>query len=136
MLHPPRLSVYYDDNGDGVADRSDILIKGISTQRVFSRGADHTTNGIRMGIDGWLYIAVGDFGFYKAEGKDGRTLTLLGGGIARVRLDGTELEIYARGTRNIYDMAVDPLLNVFTRDNTNDGGGWDTRLSFIVQGGR
>src|SRR5205807_7317650 len=89
---------------------------------------------IQMGIDGWLYIAVGDFGF-KALGKDGKALEFHGGGVARVRPDGTELEIVTRGQRNIYDVAIDPLLNAFTRDNTNDGGGWDVRLSHIIAGG-
>ncbi|MCE9556983.1 MAG: c-type cytochrome [Planctomycetes bacterium] len=133
VLHPPTLSVYFDDNRDGVADRSEVLVTGISTDQVKHRGADHTTNGIRLGIDGWIYIAVGDFGFVDAQGKDGKKLTLRGGGVARVRPDGTELEIYARGLRNIVDVCVDPRLNLFTRDNTNDGGGWDLRLSHIVQ---
>ena len=48
--------------------------------------------------------------------------------MVRVRPDGTGLEIYSRGTRNILEVAVDPLLNAFARDNTNDGGGWDIRL--------
>ena len=135
VLHPPTLSVYFDDNGDGVADRSQVLLTGISTDQVSRRGADHTTNGIRMGIDGWIYIAVGDFGFLNATGADGKKLTLRGGGVARVRPDGTELEIYAWGLRNIVDVCVDPRLNLFTRDNTNDGGGWDLRLSHIVQSG-
>ena len=122
VLHPPKMTVYYDDDKDGVADRSELLIDGISTpQLVAKRGADHTTNGIRMGIDGWLYIAVGDFGFVKATTKHGQELQFLGGGIARVRPDGTELEIVTRGQRNICDLAVDPQLNFFTRDNTNDG---------------
>ncbi|MCG8584428.1 MAG: c-type cytochrome [Pirellulales bacterium] len=135
VLHPPLISVYHDDNRDGVADRSKVLVTGISTDYVKRRGADHTTNNIRMGIDGWLYIAVGDFGFVDATGTDGKKLSLRGGGVARVRPDGTELEMYAYGLRNIVDMAVDPRLNVFTRDNTNDGGGWDIRLSHIVQSG-
>src|SRR6185369_14595312 len=59
---------------------------------------------------------------------------LHGGGVARVRLDGTGLEVVSRGQRNIYDVAIDPYLNLFTRDNTNDGGGWDVRLSHVVQG--
>ena len=45
-----------------------------------------------------------------------------------MRPDGTGLELYSRGTRNILKVAVDPLLNGFSRDNTNDGGGWDIRL--------
>ncbi|GAG06925.1 unnamed protein product, partial [marine sediment metagenome] len=135
VLHPPNITVYHDDNGDGVADRSKVLITGISTDQVKRRGADHTTNGIRMAIDGWIYIAVGDFGFVDAKGTDGKTLSLRGGGVARFRPDGSELEMYAYGLRNIVDVCIDPRLNVFTRDNTNDGGGWDLRLSHIVQSG-
>lgn len=135
VLHPPTLSVYFDDNSDGVADRSEVLVNGISTDQVKQRGADHTTNGIRMGIDGWIYIAVGDYGFLDAKGTDGKKLTLRGGGVARVRPDGAELEVHAWGLRNIVDVCIDPRLNLFTRDNTNDGGGWDLRLSHIVQSG-
>ena len=31
---------------------------------------DHTTNGPSIGVDGWLYLAGGDFGFINAEGTD------------------------------------------------------------------
>jgi putative heme-binding domain-containing protein len=64
----------------------------------------------------------------KAEGSDGRSLQLRGGGVVRMRPDGTGLELYSRGTRNILEVSLDPLLNGFARDNTNDGGGWDIRL--------
>ena len=134
VLHPPLLTAYADIDGDGVSDKSEDLVKGIGFDLKF-RGADHTTNGIRLGIDGYIYIAVGDYGFIKAEGKDGKPLPMLGGGIARVRTDGTGLEIVSRGQRNIYDVAIDPYLNLFTRDNTNDGDGWDVRLSHVVPTG-
>lgn len=133
VLHPPLLSVWHDDNRDGTADRRETLLTGISTDEVAKRGADHTTNGIRMGIDGWIYIAVGDFGFKDATGTDGRKLSRRGGGIVRVRPDGSDLEVFAWNLRNICDMGVDPFLNVFTRDNTNDGGGWNIRLSHVMQ---
>jgi putative membrane-bound dehydrogenase-like protein len=133
VLHPPFLSVFRDTNGDGTSDESEILIEGISTEEVDKRGADHTTNGIRMGIDGWIYIAVGDFGFNKAVAKDGTTLSKRGGGVVRIRPDGTEMEVFSWGQRNIVDIAIDPSMNVFTRDNTNDGGGWDIRLSHVMQ---
>src|SRR5262249_25500980 len=68
--HAPELTAYHDDDGDGTADRSETLVQGIGYDLKF-RGADHTTNGIQLGIDGWLYIAVGDYGFQKAIGKDG-----------------------------------------------------------------
>jgi hypothetical protein len=75
VLHPPFLTLYEDTNGDGVADKERRLIDGISTEYVNKRGADHTTNGIRMGIDGWIYIAVGDFGFTKAVFTAGAYVT-------------------------------------------------------------
>ena len=89
-----------------------------------------------MGIDGWIYVAVGDFGFVNATGTDGTKLTMYGGGIIRVRPDGTELEAFAHGLRNIYDVAIDPYMNVFTRGNTNDGGGWNMRFIHEVQTGQ
>jgi len=131
VLHPPKLSVFHDTDRDGISDSSETLVDGIGFDLNF-RGADHTTNGIRLGIDGWIYIAVGDYGFIKAKGKDGREQQLHGGGIARVRTDGTGLELISVGQRNIYDVAIDPFMNLFTRDNTNDGGGWNVRLSHVV----
>ena len=131
------LVVFEDKNRDGVADGpSKPLIQNISSPKFLqNRGTDHATNGIRMGIDGWIYIAVGDFGFHNAVDRSGKKLTQLGGGIVRVRPDGTEMEVYTHGMRNIYDVAIDPYMNIFTRDNTNDGGGWNIRFSNQIQSG-
>lgn len=131
------LVVFEDKDGDGLADGpSKSIIQNISSPKFLrERGTDHATNGIRMGIDGWIYIAVGDFGFHGAVDREGTELTMLGGGIVRVRPDGTEMEIYTHGTRNIYDVAIDPFMNIFTRGNTNDGGGWNIRFSHHIQTG-
>lgn len=128
---------FEDKNKDGIADGPAwTLIKNISTPETLrTQGTDHATNGIRMGIDGWIYIAVGDFGFHNATDRDGTKLSMLGGGIVRVRPDGTEMEIYSHGTRNIYDVAIDPFMNIFTRGNTNDGGGWNIRFLHHLQSG-
>ena len=134
VMHPPFVSAFTDDNGDGVSDRTNVLVRGLGFDLKF-RGADHTVNGMRMGIDGFLYIAVGDYGATNAVGKDGARLQLYGGGIVRVRPDGTGLELVSHGQRNIYDVAVSPEMDLFTRDNTNDGDGWDVRLSHVVLGG-
>jgi putative heme-binding domain-containing protein len=131
------LVVFEDKNNDGVADGpSRPLVQNICSPKFLqSRGTDHATNGIRMGIDGWIYIAVGDFGFHDAVDRSGKKMTQLGGGIVRVRPDGTEMEVYTHGMRNIYDVAIDPYMNIFTRDNTNDGGGWNIRFSNQIQSG-
>ncbi len=127
LLHPPDISVYFDQDGDGVADEEQTLVKGIAFT-FKDRPADHSSNGLELGIDGWIYAAIGDFGFLEAQGADGRRLQFRGGGVIRVRPDGTGLEAWARGTRNILEVAVSPLLDAFARDNTNDGGGWDVRF--------
>jgi putative membrane-bound dehydrogenase-like protein len=132
-LHPPELEAFRDKDGDGIAEERTVLIKGIGFD-LTKRAPDHTSNGVTLGIDGWLYLAIGDFGFMEAEGKDGTKLQLRAGGVIRVRPDGTGMEVFAYGTRNIYEVAVDPWLNSFARDNTNDGGGWDTRVEFYLNG--
>ncbi|NNC90551.1 MAG: c-type cytochrome [Akkermansiaceae bacterium] len=134
LVHPPYLAAYRDTTGDGVADRKEVLVDGFGFGLDYHRGADHTSNGCRMGIDGWIYVAVGDFGMPDAKGADGRVVTLHGGGVARVRPDGSELEVYSSNTRNICDVAMSPYLDGFTRDNTNDGKGWNIRVHHFTNG--
>ena len=130
---PPNLTAYRDTNGDGIADQSDDLVKGLGFS-LDVRSSDHSTNNITLGPDGWIYVAVGDYGYLNATGKDGTTITRRGGSVVRVRPDGTGLETYAVGTRNVYDVGIDPFARVFARDNTNDGGGWDTRFHYLPFG--
>lgn len=127
LVHPPHLSEFIDADHDGVAEKQNILVNGIAFG-FKDRPADHTTNGLSLGIDGWLYIAGGDFGFMDAVGTDGKHLQHRGGGVIRVRPDGSGLEIYSTGTRNILEVAISPLMDMFARDNTNDGGGWNVRF--------
>lgn len=127
LMHPPHLSAFIDHDGDGIADEEKVLVKNIAFG-FKDRPADHTSNGVTLGIDGWLYLAIGDFGFMEAEGADGKKLQLRAGGVVRVRPDGSDLQVFARGTRNILEVALSPLLEGFARDNTNDGGGWDMRF--------
>lgn len=127
LIHPPDVSVYIDKGHTGVATEEKTLIKGIAFGFA-DRPADHTTNGLELGIDGWLYIAGGDFGFMDAVGTDGRHLQHRGGGVIRFRPDGSGIELVSYGTRNILEVAVGPLMEMFARDNTNDGDGWDVRF--------
>jgi putative heme-binding domain-containing protein len=132
LLHPPFLSTFKDTDGDGVSNQKKTLMKGFGGGIEHPRGADHTTNGVRMGIDGWLYVSVGDFGMTDVKDTDGKIVRLFGGGVARVRPDGTELEVYVYNTRNQFDVAISPTLELFTRDNTNDGKGWNLRVHHQV----
>src|SRR3569833_10581 len=72
------LEVFEDKNNDGVADGpAKPLIEHISNAHMLAeRGTDHATNGIRMGIDGWIYIAVGDFGLHDAIDRSGKKMPI------------------------------------------------------------
>ncbi|MEM7391828.1 MAG: HEAT repeat domain-containing protein, partial [Verrucomicrobiota bacterium] len=129
LMQPPFLVAYQDVDGDGVAEKNTVLVTHLGRPGAVKHGA----NGVRMGIDGWLYLAIGDQGCYEASGTDGSKVTLHGGGVLRVRPDGSRLSLLLTGTRNIYDAAVDPYLDLFARDNTNDGGGWNTRLHHLTE---
>ncbi|NRA36529.1 MAG: hypothetical protein HRU15_00170, partial [Planctomycetes bacterium] len=132
LMNPPFLTAYRDTNGDGKADESKVLIRNLGRPLTEIK-VDHGQNGVRMGIDGWLYLAIGDQGCYNATGTDNSQVTLYGGGVLRVRPDGSQLEVIAINTRNIYDVAVSPYLDLFARDNTNDGGGWNVRFHYITE---
>jgi len=111
VVHPPALTAYTDTDGDGVSDTSTTLVEGLGFGLDF-RGADHTTNGLQMGIDGWLYIAVGDYGFLNATGTDGRQISNRGGGIVRVRPDGTGQDQGVRYARLTLDRASQELVGL------------------------
>jgi len=127
VLHPPDLSVFIDKDGDGIADEKRTLVKGIGFESMTASSITPPTESNPAWMAGYTAL-LATSGMLNAEGTDGRKLTLRGGGVVRVRTDGTGLELYSRGTRNILEAAVSPLLDVFARDNTNDGDGWDVRF--------
>ena len=131
VMHPPYISSFKDTDGDGVADEHKILAKGFGHDLNWRRGGDHTANDLRVGIDGWIYTALGDFGA-TATGSDGSKVTLYSGGVIRMRLDGSDLQLYTQGTRNTYDLGIDHKLNMITLDNTNDGDGWNARVHHLT----
>ena len=108
------LSVFQDADGDGVSDKQEVLVTGLTPARSPTAAATTPPTASAWGIDGWLYIAVGDYGIKEAKGKDGTTIVQRGGGIVRVRPDGTDLEVFCTGLRNPFDLAIDPFMNLFT----------------------
>jgi putative membrane-bound dehydrogenase-like protein len=135
VMHAPLYSVFRDTDGDGVADERKDLASGFGPPAGVYGFNDHIVTGTRLGMDGKVYVSVGDKGIPKATGADGSTITLEGGGVVRMNLDGTELEVVTSGTRNHLDVAMDSLDNIFTYDNTDDGLGWWTRFTHHVPTG-
>ncbi len=130
--HSPKFSVFDDDNGVGT-HRVD-LIDSDNPHPWLPSFNDHIPSGFHLGMDGYFYISTGDKGIFGAVGKDGSKIQMRGG-IYRMRPDGTKLEVYCTGTRNHLDIAFDPQDEMFTQDNTDDGGGWWTRITHMVDGG-
>ena len=83
VMNMPNLTVLRDSDGDGKADERKELFTDMGvpagTPNDFN---DHIVSGLKIGIDGYLYISVGDKGVPKATGPDGRTAQVVGGGVA------------------------------------------------------
>ncbi len=136
VMNMPHLTVFRDRDGDGRADERTELFKDLGVPAGFPNDFnDHIVSGLKFGMDGYLYISVGDKGVPRATGPDGRTAQVVGGGTLRCRPDGTGLEVHSTGTRNHLEPNLDDRDNLFTYDNTDDGLGWWTRVTHHVAGG-
>jgi putative heme-binding domain-containing protein len=136
VVHAPYLSAFRDTDGDGKADERIDLVTGLGPEIPGFDGLnDHVASGIRLGIDGFLYIAVGDKGIPKGVGRDGRTIRLAGGGVIRVRPDGSDLEIVSTGERNPLSVALTASDEIFTYGNDDDSKKWPNSLTHHIVGG-
>lgn len=132
--HVPYFSVFDDDNGVG-KNRVDLFQTNPNPTLDGKGFNDHIPSNMRLAMDGYFYMSVGDKGIYNCVGKDGSRVEIHGGGVMRFRPDGTHLEVFATGTRNHLDVALNSEDEIFTYDNTDDGNGWWTRVTHIVDGG-
>ena len=136
VVHAPFLSAFRDRNGDGRADERVDLMTGLGPKLPgFSGINDHVASGVRLGIDGYLYLSVGDKGIPKGVGKDGTTIQLFGGGVIRIRPDGTGLEIVSTGERNPLSVALSATDEIFTYGNDDDSKKWPNSLTHHIVGG-
>jgi putative membrane-bound dehydrogenase-like protein len=152
VVHAPHVTVFTLD-ADGKAKKREELFDDLGPPVAgVPSFNDHVPSGIRMGMDGWLYVSIGDKGIPKmarkekdggsvhvAEGrwrhsKEGHHISLEGGGVIRFRPDGSGLEVFASGTRNHLDGPMPDHDRIFVRDNTDDGRGWWTRLMYLPPG--
>ena len=136
VVHAPFLSAFRDTDGDGKADSRVDLVTGLGPKLPGFNGInDHIASGIRQGMDGFLYIAVGDKGIPRGVGRDGKTIQLHGGGVIRVRPDGTGLEVVSTGECNPLSVALSATDDVFTYGNDDDSKKWPNSLTHHIVGG-
>jgi len=132
VLHNPFFSAW-EDAGEFGTNRVD-LVRNTNPNWHALGWNDHVPANFRLGLDGRFYVATGDKGLFGAVGRDGKRFDFFGGGIFRMRPDGTELEAFSTGVRNILDVVLDAEDNVFTYDNTDEHE-WMGRVTQMVDGG-
>ncbi len=126
----PKLWKLVDTDGDGKTDERIVLSDGYGV-RVAFRG--HDMHGLIVGPDGRLYFSIGDRGHYVTK-TDGTVLSdPASGSVFRCELDGTKLEVFARGMRNPQELAFNDVGDLFTGDNNSDSGD-KARLVQVVPG--
>lgn len=132
---------FYDDDGDLVPDRKEVMFTGI-------KGAqhDHGIHSFTFGPDGRLYFNFGNAG-EELHRPDGSIVTDIAGkevrdirqpyqeGMAfRCDLDGSNVETLGWNFRNNWELAVDSFGTIWQSDNDDDGNR-ATRINFVMEYG-
>jgi HEAT repeat protein/glucose/arabinose dehydrogenase len=133
VVHAPFLSALRDRDGDGKADERVDLMTGLGpTLPGFDGINDYIASGIRLGMDGFLYIGVGQKGIPRGVGKDGRTIQLAGGGVIRIRPEGTDLEVVSTGECNPRSVVLSATDEIFTYGTEDDSKKWPNSLTHHI----
>ena len=120
-----------DTNNDRVADVRETLATGFSVRLAY---AGHNFSGPLIGPDGRLYASAPDKGLHVTT-KEGKVLANpLSGAIVRCELDGSNLELFATGLRNVQQPAFDQFGNLFGVDNDGDMKNEKERFVYITEG--
>lgn len=130
----PEVTALRDADGDGVAEERETILTDCGPAPGIFGLRHHIPSGLQYGIDGKLILSIGDHGC-RARNRFGAQVDLEGGGSLRFAPDGRDLEIFTSGLRNTLHHCENEIGEWFTRDNTNDGDGWDSRLFHLIPGG-
>jgi putative membrane-bound dehydrogenase-like protein len=130
---------FYDDNGDDVADRKEIMFQGIEGEQ-----HDHGVHAFTFGPDGKLYFNFGNSGTtlkdkngYVVLDQDGDEIgpkKYKQGMVFRCNPDGSQVECLGDNFRNPYEVAVDSYGTLWQSDNDDDGNK-GTRINYVMPHG-
>ncbi len=119
-----------DTDDDGKADTRESIAYGFGAHLAY---AGHDMHGLTVGPDGRIYWTIGDKGV-SVKSKEGHQFKYPNqGAVLRCDPDGSNFEVYARGLRNVQEIAFDQYGNLFGVDNDSDRPGEKERFIYIVQ---
>jgi putative heme-binding domain-containing protein len=108
----PNIWLFEDTDGDGVADRKEVLYGPFD----YTRDTHGNQASFRRGFDGWLYATHGFNNQSRVRGRDGHEVVMRSGNTYRMRLDGSRLEHWTHGQVNPFGLCFDPRGNLYSAD--------------------
>lgn len=135
LVHRNGVVALRDTDGDGACDQRRELVH-VETEGDYPHNG---LSGVAFGPDGWLYLGTGEnLGVpYTLHGSDGSKWIGTGAdgaNIFRCRFDGSQVQLFARGAWNLFELEFDRRGNLFAVDNDPDGRP-PCRLLHVVEGG-
>src|SRR5207248_2153630 len=88
-----------------------------------------------VAIQGGRITTFADKGLPRGVGRGGPTMQRFGGGVIRIRPDGTGLEVVSTGERNPLSVALSATDEVFSYGNDDDSKQWPNSLTHHIVGG-
>jgi glucose/arabinose dehydrogenase len=126
VSHQGKITVLSDSDGNNRADVQNVFADSLPFEL-------HQNDNLKFGPDGWLYIGVGST-CNACDDPDPRSASIL-----RFNVATGEIEVYATGLRNPFDVAFyPPTGELFATDNGRDDLGMGApfeELNHIIQGG-
>ncbi len=107
----PNIQHFIDADGDGKADRRDVLLGPFMYEDTHAM-----VNALTRGFDGWIYACHGYHNVSVIAGRDGHKVRLHMGSTFRFRPDGSRVEWVTQGRVNPFGMCVDPWERFFSAD--------------------
>ncbi len=101
ILHGHDILLFKDTDGDGKADKSDVMLTGFGVQDSHLFPHQFT-----RAPGGWIWMAQGAFNSGTVLDKDGKMTEFPSTRMARFRPDGTAFEITSQGPCNIWGLVM------------------------------
>jgi glucose/arabinose dehydrogenase len=127
----PDLWMLADTKGEGSADQVQSLSHGYGVHMSYS---GHNMHGLTVGPDGKIYFTIADKALNVTTAEGRHLFYPYCGSCLRCNPDGSDLEVFAYGLRNVQEIAFDKYGNLFSADNDGDFPTERERLVYITEG--